>query len=79
MSTEEKKSNQTSKKYQMNLETPILRFKSGFVKKKQIAEDPEEYIRKMFGKDFEFSEKYLKSKINSDTIIKALKRRYKFK
>ena len=33
----------------------------------------------MFGKDFEFSEKYLKSKIDSETIVKALKRRYKFK
>ena len=57
----------------------MLRFRSGFAKNKQFAEDPEEYIRRMFGKDFEFSEKYLKSKIDSETIVKALKRRYTFK
>ena len=35
--------------------------------------DPDEYIKKVFGRNFEFSEKYLTSNINSETIVRAIK------
>ena len=38
-----------------------------------FTEDPELYIQKVFGKNFEFSEKFLTSNIKPDVIIKALK------
>ena len=43
------------------------------------VKDPDAYIKKLFGKDFEFSEKYLSSDIDPQIIVKALKKRYKFK
>ncbi|CAI2378888.1 unnamed protein product [Moneuplotes crassus] len=42
-------------------------------------DDPDLYIKKIFGANFEFSEKYLTSKISSEKIIKAIKKRYCFK
>lgn len=42
-------------------------------------EDQDVYIKKAFGKNFEFSEKYLTSNIKPELIIKALKKRYEFK
>ncbi|CAI2365677.1 unnamed protein product [Moneuplotes crassus] len=40
--------------------------------------DPDIYIKKAFGKNFEFSEQYLTSKISSNKICKAIKKRYGF-
>ena len=41
--------------------------------------DPDVYIKKAFGRNFEFSEEYLTANISSEAIIKAIKRRYGFK
>ena len=46
---------------------------------KQVVENPEEYIRKMFGKNFDFTQEYLKSNIDPALILKAIKMRYNFK
>ena len=35
--------------------------------------DPDEYIKEVFGRNFEFSEKYLTSSINSEIIVRAIK------
>jgi len=43
------------------------------------SNDAEENIKKAFGKNFEFSEKYLTSNLDPNIIIKAIKRRYQFK
>ena len=51
---------------------------SDIKRRKSKREDPDVYIKKAFGKNFEFSEKYLTSNINSEKIIKALKKRYGF-
>ncbi|CAI2375561.1 unnamed protein product [Moneuplotes crassus] len=52
----------------------------GDIKRARISkEDPEGYIKKAFGPNFEFSEEYLTSNIKSETIIKAIKKRYGFK
>ena len=48
-------------------------------RRKYRKEDPELYIKKAFGKNFEFSEEYLTSNIESESIIKAIKSRYGFK
>lgn len=40
--------------------------------------DPDTYIKRLFGKDFEFSEKFLASNIDPQIIIKAIKKRYRF-
>ena len=48
-------------------------------RKNQNEEDPDVYIKKAFGKNFEFSEKYLTSKMESKAVVKALKRRYGFR
>jgi hypothetical protein len=48
-------------------------------KRRVNREDPDVYIKKAFGKNFEFSEEYLTSNISSEAIMKAIKRRYGFK
>lgn len=48
-------------------------------KKAVRPKDPDTYIKRLFGKDFEFSEKFLTSKIDPNKVIKAIKKRYKFK
>ena len=45
---------------------------------KIIIEDPEDHIKKYFGKNFEFSEDCLTSDIKPEIIIKVLKKRYGF-
>jgi hypothetical protein len=40
--------------------------------------DPESIIKKSFGRNFEFSEKYLTSNIKLELIAKAIKMRYGF-
>jgi hypothetical protein len=40
--------------------------------------DPEAIIKKAFGKNFEFSEKYLTANIKPENIVKAIKKRYRF-
>ena len=53
--------------------------KSVAVQRNKIdREDPDVYIKKAFGKNFEFSEKYLTSNIKPEVIVKALKKRYGF-
>jgi hypothetical protein len=48
-------------------------------KRRAEGEDPELIIKNAFGKDFEFSEKYLTSNIHPQLIMKAISRRYGFK
>ena len=47
-------------------------------RKRFTREDPEKYIKKAFGRNFEFSEEYLTSHINPEAIMKAIKKRYGF-
>jgi hypothetical protein len=47
-------------------------------RRKTVKADPEVYFKKVFGKSFEFSEKYLTANIKPQLIIKAVKRRYGF-
>lgn len=47
-------------------------------RRRTVKADPEVYFRKAFGKNFEFSEKYLTANIKHQLIIKAIKRRYGF-
>ena len=82
-SDEEDKNNGYSISVQMNkLQMSGKKNKSKSVErplKKSNPNDPDGHIKYLFGKGFEFSEEYLVSQINPEKIIKALKKRYKFK
>ena len=55
-------------------EKSISEIKLGDLHKiKRIVENAEEYIRRMFGRNFDFSEEYLKSNIDPSLIITAIK------
>ena len=50
------------------------------VRKRSVADvSPDAHMKKALGKNFEFSEKYLTANIDPQLIIRALKKRYRFK
>jgi hypothetical protein len=49
-----------------------------YIYNKMRYKEPEDYIKRLFGKSFEFTEQYLISNIEPALIIQALKKRYKF-
>lgn len=67
-----------SKNYHVSEKQLQLEFIQNIPQRKPRFDDPEEYIKRMFGPNFEFSEKYLISQIDVRLIVKALKKRYKF-
>ncbi|CAI2376895.1 unnamed protein product [Moneuplotes crassus] len=46
---------------------------------KFTIEDPDVYIKRAFGKNFEFSEEFLLSHIEPKVVLKAIQKRYRFK